>query len=326
MSAPPSHRDLLNARGRDGEIVRVEPRQVPAAIERLVSGRGSMAKAQADRFLAFAQAQGIRLDKVWARVGPEGAFESTVVAIANPGRTAVMFATACRTSDDVEPLAKLIDAACQGLSGGDLDLAQVLLEPHEHDLAQAYRLGGFEDLARLSYLERPLRARPGRPPPIIEWPAGVEVRPYDPETMHAAMCRVLDLSYEGTLDCPGLRGKRRTADILAGHQGTGAFEPALWTMLYRDGEPAGALLLNPAPASRSVELVYIGLGPAVRGMGLGRLLLRHGLSLLRTRSERTLTLAVDDENKPAFALYRSEGFRTVLRRLALIRPLRFASS
>jgi ribosomal protein S18 acetylase RimI-like enzyme len=61
-------------------------------------------------------------------------------------------------------------------------------------------------------------------------------------------------------------------------------------------------------------------------MGLGRMLLRHGLHLLRDRSERTLTLAVDDENKPAFAMYRSEGFRTVLRRLAMIRPLQFPAS
>lgn len=326
MSAPPSHRDLLNARGREGEIVRVELPNVPAAIEKLVSGRGSMAKMQADRFLAFAQEQGILLDKVWARLRPEGGFDSTVVAIANPGRTAVMFATAPRSGEDAQGLSELIDAACAGLAEWDLDLAQVLLEPHEAEMARAYRLGGFEVLARLSYLERPLRTRAGRTLHAIEWPNGVEVRPYDPETMHDDMVRVLDQSYDGTLDCPGLRGKRRTEDILAGHQGTGAFDPALWTMLFRDGEPAGGLLLNPAPASKSVELVYIGLGPSARGKGLGRRLLRHGLNLLRDRSERTLTLAVDDQNEPAVALYRSEGFRTVLRRLALIRPLRTTAS
>jgi hypothetical protein len=165
MSAPPSHRDLLNAAG-PGPGDRAGRAEAGAGGDRAARGRsrfdGEVSSGSIPRLRTgprHSTRQGVGAG------GPDGGFESTVVAIANPGRTAVMFATACRTSDDVEPLAKLIDAACRGLSDGDLDLAQVLLEPHEHDLARAYRLGGFEDLARLSYLERPLRTRPGRPSP-----------------------------------------------------------------------------------------------------------------------------------------------------------------
>ena len=93
-------------------------------------------------------------------------------------------------------------------------------------------------------------------------------------------------------------------------------------MLRLDGRASGAILLNPAPASDAIELVYMGLAAAARGAGLGTQLLRHGLSLLTDRSERVVTLAVDDANEPALALYRRAGFRRVLRRHAMIRTLR----
>src|SRR5439155_230273 len=127
---------------------------------------------------------------------------------------------------------------------------------------------------------------------------------------------------EQTLDCPGLRGYRRTSDILEGHRASGVFDPGLWTLLLVDGRVGGALLLNPAVDGQSVELVYLGLARWGRGRGLGRLLLRHGFALLGRRSERTINLAVDEANAPALALYRREGFVPILRRTAMIRPVR----
>jgi len=132
----------------------------------------------------------------------------------------------------------------------------------------------------------------------------------------------MEASYEQTLDCPGLYGLRRTADILAGHQATGRFDPLLWTLLRVEDQPAGAILLNPFPDHKTVELVYIGLAPAARGRGLGAQLLRHGLGLLTGRRERTVTLAVDQRNTPALALYQAERFEAVVHRWALIRSLR----
>jgi ribosomal protein S18 acetylase RimI-like enzyme len=96
----------------------------------------------------------------------------------------------------------------------------------------------------------------------------------------------------------------------------------LWTLLRIEGEPAGAVLLNPFPAHRTVELVYLGLAPSARGRGLGKQLLQHGLWLLNGRRERTLTLAVDQRNTPALAIYEAAGMRPVVRRVALIRSLR----
>ena len=96
----------------------------------------------------------------------------------------------------------------------------------------------------------------------------------------------------------------------------------MWTLLSIDGKIGGTLLLNPASDRQSIELVYLGLAKWARGRGLGRMLLRHGFSLLAGRPERTINLAVDEANSPALSLYRSEGFVPVLRRVAMIRPVR----
>src|SRR5690606_10894238 len=96
----------------------------------------------------------------------------------------------------------------------------------------------------------------------------------------------------------------------------------LWTLLFERGRACGALLLNPVQHHRSIELVYLGLARAARGRGFGKLLLQHGLGMLAGRAERIVSLAVDEQNAPALALYRSAGFSLSLRRIALVRPLR----
>jgi ribosomal protein S18 acetylase RimI-like enzyme len=301
-----------------GGIVMVAPDRRAEAIERLVGGTGGDDHAAGLRFLAYAREHGVRLDGLWARLGPGGRIAASVLAVPNAGRTAMLFATHPRRPADVGPMAALIDHACARIAGWDVALAQALLEPSEVLDQAAYRQAGFQDLAVLGYLELSLT---DADPPPPSWPDGVRIEPYR-EQLEGDLVRILESSYIDTLDCPRLRGLRRTADIMAGHKATGRFEPGLWTLLYVDGAPAGVLLLNAFPAQRTVELVYLGLAPPARGRGLGRALFRHGLRRLRGRGERTLTLAVDERNAPALGLYRSEGMRLMVRRAALIRPLR----
>ncbi len=310
---------LLPAGGDNaGQIVLVGPARRAEAIERLVGGTGGDDQAAARRFLAYAGEHSVRLDGLWSRLGAGGRFAFSVLAVPNAGRTAMFFASHPRRSADVPSIAGLIDHACGQIAGWGVDLAQALMEPAEVLDQAAYREAGFHDLAVLGYLELALT---NADPPAPCWPPGARLAAYCP-AIDADLVRILEASYHDTLDCPGLRGLRRTSDVMAGHKATGRFDPALWTLLYLEEEPVGVILLNAFPAQRTVELVYLGLAPPARGRGLGRQLLRHGLRQLRGRNERTLTLAVDERNAPALGLYQSEGMRLMVRRAAMIRPLR----
>ncbi len=299
--------------------MQIGPGRRSEAIERLVSVSGGSDRAAAERFLYYARTNAVQLDGLWSWLDGDGRLTFSVLAVPSPGRTAMIFASHPQTASDVADVARVIDHACGQVAGWDVHLTQSLLDPQEKLERSAFGEAGFQELALLSYLERPLsRSNPPTPP---EWAAGVRVEKYRDE-LYDVLTQILEQSYENTLDCPGLYGLRRTVDIIDGHRATGTFDPALWTLLYVDEQPAGALLLNPFPAHRTVELVYLGLAPFARGRGLGGQLLRHGLSLLKGRRERTLTLAVDQCNTPALALYEAQGLRPIVQRVALIRSLR----
>jgi len=219
-------------------------------------------------------------------------------------------------ADEVEPAARVLDTAVRHTDPADVRMLQSLVDPGEDIEFDVLRQAGFEQLACLHYLQRHVPAAAAMP----EVPEGLELRPHS-RADHHLFLQALEASYESTRDCPSLRGVRRTEDVLTGHMATGQFDPNLWTLVLKAGRPVGSLLLNPVPEHRCVELVYLGLSPAVRGQGLGTMLLRRALAQCASRSERVITLAVDENNAPALSLYRGAGFFRVARKLALIRTL-----
>jgi mycothiol synthase len=312
---------LLSDDGEFGRIMAIGKNQLDDALSRLLMVDGQVEPSHVRQFREYAATNRIPLDHCWGRVDRVGRIRQTVLSIPNPGRTAMMFASRPQNASEIAALGELIDRASMALNDVDVRLAQALLQPEETLDRRAFGEGGFTELAVLSYLERPVPGRGEITPP--SWPDRVTIEPYREAFVHDFI-EALNLSYEQTLDCPELRGLRETADILDGHRGTGQFEPSLWSLLRIDGSPMGMILLNPSPTQKSIELVYFGLAVAARGTGLGRELLRHGLTLAAGRPEQTINLAVDDRNTPALKLYADADFRRSLRRIALIRPLRGA--
>ena len=301
-----------------GGIIQVPVERQPEAIARLLATGPHPDRDHARRFIDFARDHRISLLGMWSRLDRQGRIVSTVLTVPSPGRTAMVFASRPAGAGSLPSLSELIDHAARQLPQLNVNLAQVLLEPVESLEHRAFAAAGFQDLAILSYLERPLHSPRPQPRPI--WPAGIEAITFN-ESLHDELIDVLDRSYEDTLDCPGLRGHRRTVDILEGHRASGTFDPNLWTIVRERGTAVGALLLNPSADHHAMELVYLGLAKAARGRGLGRRLLQHGLALVDNRSERSMNLAVDEANQPALSLYLAEGFKQALRRRAMIRPL-----
>jgi ribosomal protein S18 acetylase RimI-like enzyme len=211
-------------------------------------------------------------------------------------------------------------------------LVQALPEPRETWATSALEHAGFLSVGRLLYLRRPATPQPfeSRFPAVPVWPAGVDVVRVDQFTDAAARDRALvealDRSYEATLDCPELCGLRRTEDILASHRGTGRYDPSLWWVVLAQGVPHGCMLLSRCPETATMELVYLGLSPALRGRRIGAGLLALGIRAACApgpeglRGSVDIACAVDRRNAPALGLYERAGFRPFAERVAMVAP------
>jgi ribosomal protein S18 acetylase RimI-like enzyme len=285
---------------------------------------------------------GIDLGLISAIVEENGVSPPRVLQACMPvvgaGRTAMIFVSGpgqrARFGSDDEQAADRAAALIAALRrarerhGDGVSLVQALAEPGETWASEAFRLAGLRQIAELLYLSRPLQSTDSDPAvddtglvrPLRGgvWPGGVRVRAMRPGGQdERALERALEVSYEGTLDCPELAGLRTLSDIVASHRAVGEFDRRLWWLVERSGSPEGCVLLNRCGQQRCVELVYVGLAPGLRGLGLGALLLEAGIAA-SAQLERELRCAVDVRNDPARRMYARHGFHEVGRRLAFI--------
>lgn len=303
------------------DIVRVDARLQEKAAARLVAF-SSTDRTAGRRFLDAAKTHAIDLTHFWASVSrSKGAVREACLLVPGSGQTAMAFLSNPAAPDSQRELGAVADRACRSLEG--FRLAQALVEPAETGAQAALLSAGFTRLDELLYLRRP------RPAPAEFDPAAEAARLPDAVTLttwspgdDAALESALEASYIDTLDCPELCGLRPLTDVIASHRATGQWDPRLWWIVREHGTPRGAVLFNPCPDQSSIELVYLGLGPTLRGRGLASALLRIGLSALARREEAAVTCAVDARNTPARRLYERAGFVEFGRRVALVRALR----
>ena len=290
---------------------RAEPqRRLEAAAALLRTG-----PREAETFLRAIAGGGPTAGDFWVALDRDGAYTAAVLAAVSAGRTAMCFATPPANRAEVERIASLLARASLDLHGEDVVLAQALLSHQDRLSADAYERAGYRHLAILQYMERSTIATP----PLDDDPdvRFVSADDVDEDVLEAT----LEATYEASLDCRGLHGLRATSDIIAGHRATAIYDPALWSLIEVEGQPAGVLLLNLSHEPNMVELVYVGLIPCARGRGLGRRTTIEAIRQVQARRRGRLALAVDRKNAPAMGLYRSLGFRSLQRRLAMICPL-----
>jgi ribosomal protein S18 acetylase RimI-like enzyme len=220
------------------------------------------------------------------------------------------------TSEPCSTANQLYAATWELLHHYGVALAKVLLptKVSETDLAML-QLGRFRYLANLFYLVAPecgfLATTPIGP---------IDFEPYQSGDRQR-WTRMIEATCTDTLDCPGLRDLRNTEDILAEYRSTGVFSPGLWWIARHRGRAVGCVLLADHPGHSAMEVLYLGLIPAARGRGWGRLLARHAQAIASKAGRRRLILAVDAANRPAVQTYMAVGFRALQRRRLYVRQL-----
>jgi ribosomal protein S18 acetylase RimI-like enzyme len=277
---------------------------------------------------------GIDLSLIWGTIdrstdGRPLRVRQACLVVPGSGRTAMLVLSGPGSGSEAQEHAErvaAIEAACGFLgdrqrSGRDIRLAQSLPEPTESWAVRALTAAAFRHVGDLAYLRRPMTSLPTVR--SQQWPAGITVRQVRDVRGddRRFLIEALDRSYLETLDCPDLCGLRETADVLESHRATGVFDARLWWLVMMGGEAHGCMLFNNCPEHESVELVYLGLSPQLRGKRLGGALLSMGLAALAGVGASSITCAVDLRNSPAQRLYARSGFREFGRRIAMVRPV-----
>jgi ribosomal protein S18 acetylase RimI-like enzyme len=247
----------------------------------------------------------------------KGSLIGVCLCIDGPGRLSTVFIpTQSRFLEPSAVMVGLLEEVARQAGLRNVQLLQATVVPGRRPESGVYRQAGFERLAEMIYMDSDL-PQPLRPPqPIVD----VEWVSYD-NAVHPLFARVVQGTYERSLDCIGLNRVRHIEDILASHKGAGEYDPRFWLVARVDGEPAGVILLSRVPERWALEVVYMGVLPVWRGRGCGVALLLKALQIARQQALTTLTLSVDATNVPALKLYERFGFRETARREVWLRKL-----
>jgi len=310
--------DGRDGSGRDAIHLRKAQKNEVHNCLRLILGTASelASDEQVVDFLRFAMYRGIDVSDTWL-AERRGCIVWAILPVMSPGRTMVLFSPphVAPTLQDTAAPELIANVLAESRFHG-VHLAQALIDPADVSVIALYERSGFERLAELRYLSRELR-RVDQP----QLPSAWHFQSYSPQT-HAQFAETITATYQQSLDCPGLNGRREVEDILAGHKAVGTFDPKLWFVLSEGENIVGVVLLNRSPHTEAIELVYLGLIPAARGHKTGDLLMRHALWSASRANGRQLTLAVDSRNTPALKLYHRHGMTENCSRIALLRDLR----
>lgn len=315
----------------------VPPELRHQALARLLGGGSHVPDATIRNFLAQAPELGIDLNLLAAAFrgsGSRAEVRQVCLPVVGAGRTVMLFVSGGLGGGPREASAERAVAIREGIHlaaktyGERAHLAQALAQPRERWASASFEAAGLARLTMLHYLARSLHRHDAEGPPTAgspvgapagsTWPNKVEVRALDGSASdECRLRRALEASYEDTMDCPELAGMRSIEDIVAAHRDVGEYDPSLWWIIERRDTPLGCVLLNRCPAQACVELVYIGIAPALRGLGLGQLLLRRAIATASPHG-RELRCAVDERNTPARQMYTAMGFRETERRVAYV--------
>ena len=258
---------------------------------------------------AYVERKGLSLEECLIACDA-GRIAVACVALDSPGRTStILLSGGLNAKKPADAAAALLKQAQPQAAGRGMKLMQGLVAPEVAHESGVYAAAGFQHLATLLYMQSNLRglSLPTAKPDGLEWVA------YGPHT-HSVFCRVIEASYEGSLDCACLNGVRDIEDIIASHKATGRFDPAMWLVAMSAGQPVGVLLLALMEEHQTLEVVYMGLLPAFRRRGVGTSILLHGTALARQKGLVTMTLSMDSRNAPAARLYGHFGFQETMRR------------
>ncbi len=230
-----------------------------------------------------------------------------------PGRMGSCWPASIVKGEAAETAVRLQAAVDSFLDSSDVTLIQAVVDRANSGYARQLKKVGYRQLADLAFLIYELDL--AGPPPAAPDLTYEVARPDD----RSRLRDLVDRTYLQTLDCSELDELRDTDDVLTGYRQTGLYRPEWWVIVRNGDQDIGCILMADHPTVEQCELLYMGVVPEQRGQGRGLELARYAQQLARAGSRHRLTVAVDDANWPAKAIYMAAGFQQWDTRCVLVR-------
>lgn len=219
--------------------------------------------------------------------------------------------------DDLWAL-KLLEVAISQVDAAGIATSQILFETGDHPSKLAFEKVGFAPIAELEYLTYAVGKDAKQKQTTNQAPSPLDFEPYD-ESNYRRLARLVESTYEASLDCPALTGQRKIDDTLTGYQSTGNYRPENWFFVQHAGEDIGVLLLAEHELAEQYELVYMGLKPEARNQGYAKPIIEHAKQTATLAGADQLMVAVDVNNLPAKKAYERAGLLPWAKRWAYVR-------
>ena len=269
-----------------------------------------------NRILLVARRNGESVGAVWAQI--------------RAGRVAALWPPGLADSEQSGTAVALVNAAIFKAAKSGVRLIHSLLAEDQLEESAWSTACGFKKAACLQYLVCPRARFPNDRPrgklifePICELSTTAM-----PQEKLARLARIIEHTYEKSLDCPVLQGVRSAEDVIAGYQGAGEFNPSRWFFVRHPQRETdiGCLFLTRHPREARAEIVYMGISPDERGNGWGLEIVRYAQwlscqTVTGQAVDQELVLAVDAANRPAVDIYLRAGFEIRARRRIFLRVI-----
>jgi predicted GNAT family acetyltransferase len=150
------------------------------------------------------------------------------------------------------------------------------------------------------------------------------LQPWRPEFYNPAAA-LIHRCYTGHIDSTindqyrSIHGAQRFLHNIIRFPGCGVFDTeSSWVLRNPDTQTLDAILLCSRVRGDVAHITQLCVSPALRGHGLGQMLLRHCAQDIRKRGVTTLSLTVTETNTAAVKVYERNGFRTLHRFDAMV--------
>lgn len=285
------------------DIAPVSPARLFEALQLLYSRLSAPEReAQCERTLLAVARQELSTESVLTATSHEGVV-GVLYAVRQPGQTAFVWPPVVRADADERGATDgLLQSIGRRFDAAGVAFAQCLLPVDDRAAREALDRNRFLFRGDLLFQSCDLTKNlPGerRTPLTFVTPADSTLERF---------ARVVEQTYQGSLDCPCLEGVRSGEAALEAHRSAGHFDSELWRLYQWRGIDAGITLLARQDDPESWEVVYTGVTPAFRGRGIGSAMMHAALRQAQSHGATRMHLAVDCRNRFARQIYSDLGF------------------